>query len=251
MLLKTEDLTLKFGGLVANNKVNICVEEGSVTGLIGPNGAGKTTLFNLINGVYAPTSGAIFFDGKRIDGLKPYQVNHAGICRTYQVINLFRKMTVLENVMVGMHGKMKSSFIQAIFKTRAEKQEEQLSRQRAFELLQFVGLENQADNQAGNLSYGQQRLLEIVRAMASEPKMIMLDEPAAGMNGAEKESLANVVREIQKRGFTVLVIEHDMKFMMGLAEYIYVLNFGQLLAEGTPEQIQQNPDVIAAYLGGE
>ena len=251
MLLKTEDLTLKFGGLVANNKVNICVEEGSVTGLIGPNGAGKTTLFNLINGVYAPTSGAIFFDGKRIDGLKPYQVNHAGICRTYQVINLFRKMTVLENVMVGMHGKMKSSFFQAIFKTRAEKQEEQLSRQRAFELLQFVGLENQADNQAGNLSYGQQRLLEIVRAMASEPKMIMLDEPAAGMNGAEKESLANVVREIQKRGFTVLVIEHDMKFMMGLAEYIYVLNFGQLLAEGTPEQIQQNPDVIAAYLGGE
>lgn len=251
MLLRTEDLTLKFGGLVANNKVNICVEEGSVTGLIGPNGAGKTTLFNLINGVYAPTSGAIYFDGKRIDGLKPYQVNHAGICRTYQVINLFRKMTVLENVMVGMHGRMKSSFIQAIFKTKAEKQEEQLSRQRALELLQFVGLENQADNQAGNLSYGQQRLLEIVRAMASEPKMIMLDEPAAGMNGAEKESLANVVREIQKRGFTVLVIEHDMKFMMGLAEYIYVLNFGQLLAEGTPEQIQRNPDVIAAYLGGE
>lgn len=251
MLLKTEHLTLRFGGLVANNDVNIGVREGSITGLIGPNGAGKTTLFNLINGVYAPTSGTITFDGKRIDGLKPYQVNCAGICRTYQIINLFRKMTVLENVMVGMHATMKSNFLHAILKTKAEREEEKKAREVAFELLKFVGIEDQADNLAGNLSYGQQRLLEIVRAMASKPKLIMLDEPAAGMNGAEKEALSEIVRKIQSQGFTVLVIEHDMKFMMGLAEYIYVLNFGQLLAEGTPEEIQGNPDVIAAYLGGE
>ena len=204
MLLKTENLTLKFGGLVANNQVNIMVEEGSITGLIGPNGAGKTTLFNLINGVYAPTSGKIYFDGKRIDGCKPYQVNRAGICRTYQIINLFKKMTVLENVMVGMHTTMKSNFIHAILKNKSEQIEEKKAREEAYELLKFVGIENQANNMAGNLSYGQQRLLEIVRAMASKPKLIMLDEPAAGMNGAEKEALADIVRRIRDQGFTVL-----------------------------------------------
>lgn len=251
MLLKTENLTLKFGGLVANNQVNIMVEEGSITGLIGPNGAGKTTLFNLINGVYAPTSGEIYFDGKRIDGCKPYQVNRAGICRTYQIINLFKKMTVLENVMVGMHTTMKSNFIHAILKNKSEQIEEKKAREEAYELLKFVGIENQANNMAGNLSYGQQRLLEIVRAMASKPKLIMLDEPAAGMNGAEKEALADIVRRIRDQGFTVLVIEHDMKFMMGLVEKIYVLNFGQLLASGSSKEIQENPEVIAAYLGGD
>ena len=251
MLLKSENLTLKFGGLVANDNINLQITEGSITGLIGPNGAGKTTFFNVINGVYAPTSGKIWFDGKRIDGLKPYQINYAGISRTYQVINLFRKMTVLENVMVGMHSTMKSGFLQAILRNKEERAEEKRAGEKAYELLRFVGIEDQASKPAGALSYGQQRLLEIVRAMASHPKLIMLDEPAAGMNGAEKEELAETVRKIQRMGYTVLVIEHDMRFMMSLADVIYVLNFGELIASGTPEEVQKNPDVIAAYLGGD
>lgn len=251
MLLKTENLTLKFGGLVANDNISLEISEGSITGLIGPNGAGKTTFFNLINGVYAPTSGKIYFSDRRIDGLRPDQVNYAGICRTYQVIYLFKKMTVLENVMVGMHSTMKSGFLSAIFRTKAEREEERQARTEAYGLLKFVGLENQAENQAGSLSYGQQRLLEIARAMASKPKLIMLDEPAAGMNGAEKDELAILVKKINDLGLTVFVIEHDMKFMMGLANYIYVLNFGRMLAFGKPEEVQQNPEVIAAYLGGD
>lgn len=250
MLLEIKDLCLSFGGLKATNHVSIHVEEGKITGLIGPNGAGKTTFFNLISGVYKPDSGTIVFDGKRIDGLKPFQINEAGISRTYQIINLFKKMTVLENVLVGMHSRLKASFFESLFHSKKEREEEAEAVERAYELLEFVGLKENAMKEAGSLSYGQQRLLEIVRGMAGNPRLILLDEPAAGMNSKEKEELNILLRKIIKRGVSILIVEHDMKLVMDVTDYIFVLNYGQLLAEGTPLEIQQNEDVIAAYLGG-
>ena len=250
MLLKTENLTLKFGGLVANNQVNIMVEEGSITGLIGPNGAGKTTLFNLINGVYAPTSGEIYFDGKRIDGCKPYQVNRAGICRTYQIINLFKKMTVLENVMVGMHTTMKSNFIHAILKNKSEQIEEKKAREEAYELLKFVGIENQANNMAGNLSYGQQRLLEIVRAMASKPKLIMLDEPAAGLDPEGRDEILSEVKEYHKKtGTTVLLVSHSMEDIAKYADRVLVMSNKKIAMYDTVENVfARAPELLALGL---
>lgn len=250
-MLTVDHLTLKFGGLIANNDICLTVERNKITGLIGPNGAGKTTLFNLISGVYQPTSGTITFEGQRIDGKRPYQINELGIARTYQVINLFRKMSVLENVMVGMHHCMKMGFFSSLLKTRAERREEEEFRAKAYEWLEFVNLKERALEPAGSLSYGQQRRLEIVRALASNPKLILLDEPAAGMNSREKEELDEMLHKILDLGVTILIIEHDMKLMMGVADYIYVLNYGKKLAQGTPEEIQNNPEVIAAYLGGD
>ena len=233
-MLQVDHLTLKFGGLIANNDVSMRVQEGKITGLIGPNGAGKTTFFNSISGVYKPTSGTITFLGKRIDGLQPYQINQMGMSRTYQVINLFKKMSVVENVMVGMHPHMKQGYFASAFKTAGERREAR----ECFE-------------QAGSLSYGQQRHLEIVRGLASNPKLILLDEPAAGMNSKEKEELNELLYRIIDRGVSILIIEHDMKLMMGVADYLYVLNYGKLLAEGTTSEIQTNPEVIKAYLGGD
>lgn len=250
-MLTVDHVTLKFGGLIANNDVCLTVEPNKITGLIGPNGAGKTTLFNVISGVYEPTSGTITFQGQRIDGKKPYQINKLGIARTYQVINLFRKMTVLENVMVGMHHHLKMGFFSSLLKTKAERREEEECRTKAYEWLEFVDLKERALDQAGSLSYGQQRRLEIVRGLASNPKLLLLDEPAAGMNSREKEELDELLHEIIDLGVTIFLIEHDMKLMMGVADYIYALNYGKKLAEGTPEEVQNNPDVIAAYLGGE
>lgn len=249
MLLEIDHLNLSFGGLKACNDVTIHVEANKINGLIGPNGAGKTTFFNLISGVYKPDSGTIRFNGMEIQGKKPYQINELGIARTYQVINLFRKMSVVDNVMVGMHTDLKSGFFRSMLHTSSERREEREALERAYEWLDFVRLKDLAKKEAGSLSYGQQRLLEIVRGMASNPKLILLDEPAAGMNSREKEELDEFVRKIQSTGVSVLIIEHDMKLMMGLTDYLYVLNYGQKLAEGTPSQIQNNPDVIAAYLG--
>lgn len=251
-MLDIRNLSIKFGGLTAVNNVTMHLDEGKIYGLIGPNGAGKTTFFNLISGVYTPTSGEIEFFGKRMNGKKPYQINQAGICRTYQVINLFKKMTVLENVMVGMHTQMHSGFVSSLFHAHSERREEQAAFEKAHEWLKFVGLDERADQMAGSLPYGEQRLLEIVRALASNPKLILLDEPEAGMNSAEKEVLNGYIRRIiTELNVTPLVIAHDMKLMMDISDYIFVLNFGKKIAEGTPEQIKNNPDVIAAYLGGE
>jgi ABC-type branched-chain amino acid transport systems, ATPase component len=252
MLLDIEKLTIKFGGLAAINNLDIQLEAGHIYGLIGPNGAGKTTLFNLISGVYAPTAGKIFFDGKQINGMQPFQINKLGVSRTYQVINLFKKMTVMENVLVGMQSQTSASFLSSIFHTKKERLEEKESYQKALEWLDFVELRGRAQDLAGSLSYGEQRLLEIGRALAGKPKLILLDEPAAGMNDTEKAQLREYVnRVLNELGITVLVIEHDMKLMMGLAEYIYVLNFGEKLAQGTPQEIQTNQDVLTAYLGDE
>lgn len=251
MLLEIENLCLSFGGLKATNDVTMHMEAGKINGIIGPNGAGKTTFFNLISGVYKPDSGRITFDGKRIDGLKPFQINQSGIARTYQVINLFKKMSALDNVVVGMHPKLQSNFFESLLHTKKERTEEAKAREKAYEWLDFVGLREYAQNEAGSLSYGQQRLLEIVRGLASGPKMILLDEPAAGMNSKEKEELNALLRKILHKNVTILIVEHDMKLMMDVADQIYVLNYGKKLAEGAPGEIQRNPEVIAAYLGGD
>lgn len=250
MLLTVNNVSLSFGGLKAVNDVSIFVQENKITGLIGPNGAGKTTFFNLISGVYRPDEGEISLEGEKIQGLKPFQINQKGISRTYQVINLFSNMTVLENVLVGMHPRMKSGYFSAVLRTKAEREEEKRAYEEGMEWLRFVGLEGVAQNRAGSLSYGDQRKLEIVRGLASKPKLLLLDEPAAGMNSKEKGDLDILLKKIIDMGVSILIIEHDMKLMMGVADYIFVLNFGKLLAQGTPKEIQQNPEVINAYLGG-
>ena len=251
MLLNVDNISLSFGSLKAVNEVSMTVESGKITGLIGPNGAGKTTFFNIISGVYKPDTGTITFDGKRIDGKKPFQINEAGIARTYQVINLFKKMTVLENVMVGMHSRLNSGFFRSVLRMPDQRKEEEEVRRRAYEWLGFVNLEDRAHEQAGSLSYGEQRLLEIVRGLSSGPKLILLDEPAAGMNSREKRDLDELLQRILQKGVSILLIEHDMKLVMGVTDHIYVLNYGKKLADGSPAQIQKNTDVITAYLGGE
>ena len=251
MLMSIEHLTIKFGSLIAVNDVTVNIPKGKVAGLIGPNGAGKATLRNAISGVYVPNAGKVVFDGKDITGKKGYQINQAGLARTYQVINLFRNMSVLENVLVGMHTRLKSNLFDNIFKTPAERKEERDAVDRAMNLLDFVNLRSRCNDPAGSLSYGDQRRLEIVRGLASDPKLILLDEPAAGMNSKEKEELNELLGRIIDRGVSILIIEHDMKLMMGVADYLYVLNYGKLLAEGTASEVQSNPEVIKAYLGGD
>ena len=250
-MLKTSDLTIRFEGLTAVDHVSIEVEPNKITGLIGPNGAGKTTFFNAISGVYVPDEGEVLFEGRHIEGLKPHKINEAGISRTYQVINLFWKMTVLENVLVGMHSVMKSSYFSDLFHLPGQRRETKEFIEKAWELLRFVGLENEANHPAGSLPYGKQRLLEIIRALGSNPKLILLDEPAAGMNTTEKKELDEILKRILEKGYTILMVEHDMKLVMNVCDYIYVLSDGKLLASGTPDAVQNNPDVIKVYLGGE
>jgi branched-chain amino acid transport system ATP-binding protein len=248
-MLKLDKVTIKFGGLVAVNEVDAEVPDGAIFGLIGPNGAGKTTLFNIISGVYAPTSGKVLFEGREIQGTPPYKVNKLGIARTYQNINLFKQMTVLENVMVGCHTKSRSGLPSAVLRTRAQREEERAVREKSLGILKFMDLDGKVGFKASNLSYGEQRRLEISRALASEPKLLLLDEPAAGMNGREKEELTETIRRIAGRGITVLLVEHDMKLVMNVTSMICVLNYGRKIAFGEPAEIQRNEEVIAAYLG--
>ena len=250
-MLKLEDVTIKFGGLTAVNNVSLEIPKGSIFGLIGPNGAGKTTLFNLISGVYKPTSGKIYFQGKEIEGTTPYKVNELGIARTYQNINLFKKMTTLENVMVGCHTKSKAGIFDAVFKTKKQRNEEKAIIEKSMKILEFMGLKDKAYYKASNLSYGEQRRLEISRAMASEPDLILLDEPAAGMNANEKLELNDTIQKMNKLGITVLLVEHDMKVVMNICDTVCVLNYGKRLCVGEPDYVQNNEEVIEAYLGGD
>ena len=250
-MLTLHEATIRFGGLTAVDHVGFTVEKGQIFGVIGPNGAGKTTLFNLVSGVHKLSSGSITFNGREIGKMEPYQIAQAGIARTYQNINLFSNLTVLENVKSGRHIKSKSGLTAAIFRTPAQKKEEAAIHEKCMELLTFMGLEKKADLLAKNLSYGEQRRLEIARAMASEPQLLLLDEPAAGMNAEESAELVSFVRQIRDRfDITILMIEHHMDVVSNLCDHVTVLNFGKMIALDEPEAIQNNPEVIAAYLGG-
>jgi branched-chain amino acid transport system ATP-binding protein len=250
-ILDVDGLTLKFGGLTALDDVSFHINEGEILGLIGPNGAGKTTCFNAITGVYRPTSGTIRFNGDSLAGKKRFEITQAGIARTFQNIRLFPTMTALENVLVGADAQHTTGMFSALFRLPKHRREEAEGHDLAMQLLRFMGLANKADELAANLSYGDQRRLEIARAMATQPKLICLDEPAAGFNPQEKRILMDLIRKVRDRGFTVLLIEHDMRLVMGVTDRIVVLEFGKKIAEGAPAEIRDNPAVIAAYLGVE
>ena len=250
-MLELTSLSRHFGGLKVLQDVNLSVPGGSIFGLIGPNGAGKTTVFNLITGLLPPSAGDIRFEGASLLGRRPHVITQGGIARTFQNIRVFKEMTLLDNVVVGMHSHLAYGTPGLLFALPGYRAAERRARERARELLSWVRLDHKADDIADNLSYGDQRKLELARALATEPKLLLLDEPVAGMNTAEKTELMREVVNIRQRGYTVFMIEHDMRFVMGLCERIAVLNFGRIIAEGTPDEIKNNPDVIEAYLGRE
>ncbi len=249
-VLETRHLGIDFGGLTAVDEFNITVEPGEIKGLIGPNGAGKTTIFNLLTKVYKPTRGMILLDGTDTNGYTPEKINRAGIARTFQNIRLFDKLSVEENVKIGLHNHINYTSIEGVLRLPRYRSEEKKAHEKALELLDIFEMSDMADAKAGSLPYGAQRRLEIVRALATGPKLLLLDEPAAGMNPSETEELMNNIRKIRDEfKIAVMLIEHDMKLVMGICENIVVVNFGKIIAKGTPQEIQNNDDVIEAYLG--
>ena len=249
-MLEVTSLGISFGGLRAVDELSMKIEKGGLVGLIGPNGAGKTTVFNLLTGVYRPTDGGIRLDGQNLVGKKPHEICKLGVARTFQNIRLFSNLTVLDNVKTGLHNEITYSLAESLFHIGSYRKKERQMDEKAMELLGVFGLESVADYKAANLPYGKQRKLEIARALATDPKLLLLDEPAAGMNPNETGELMETIELVRKKfGVTVLLIEHDMKLVSGICEYLYVLNFGRLLAEGTPSEVLRNPEVVTAYLG--
>jgi ABC-type branched-subunit amino acid transport system ATPase component len=250
-LLEVQGVSMVFGGLLALNNVHTRVWPGQIKAIIGPNGAGKTTLFNIITGIYSPTQGEVLFKGEPIQGLKPNLIAARGITRTFQTIRLFRGMTVLENVMVGFHRHTRSGFLHAALRLSLARREERWMHARAMQILERMGLASMADEEATNLPFGLQRVLEVARALATQPELLILDEPASGLNESESRRLMDLLRSIREEGTTILLVEHDMELVMELAEEILVLVYGTPIAEGPPDAIRSHPEVIAAYLGDE
>jgi branched-chain amino acid transport system ATP-binding protein len=249
VLLRANRIRKDFGGVVAVENLSFDVKSGQIAAVIGPNGAGKTTVFNLVTGVHPLTEGEIYFDGQKIDRLKPYQIAERGITRTFQNLQVFGNLTVVENVMVGRHSRSKVGILGGAFSLPSSRSEEKHIYDYAMEMLTMVGLTDRAEESASSLPFGSQRLLEMARALAAEPKLLLLDEPAAGLTGVERHDLARLVFRIRDKGISILLVEHDMDLVMGLADWLYVLDYGRLIAQGAPTEIQENQDVIDAYLG--